>query len=39
MLAPDAGGYTYVDPPGTVLGIEDVFTKIEAAQAIMSRSG
>ena len=26
------GGYTYVDPDGEVLGVEDVFTKIEAAQ-------
>lgn len=26
------GGYTYVDPDGATLGVEDVFTKIEAAQ-------
>jgi quercetin dioxygenase-like cupin family protein len=25
------GGYTYVDPQGTAVGYEDVFTKIEAA--------
>jgi 2,4'-dihydroxyacetophenone dioxygenase len=26
------GGYTYVDPEGTAVGYEDVFTKIEAAR-------
>jgi hypothetical protein len=26
------GGYTYVDPQGTAVGYEDVFTKIEAAR-------
>lgn len=26
------GGYTYVDPDGATLGVEDVFTKIDAAQ-------
>lgn len=27
------GGYTYVDPQGVAVGYEDVFTKLEAAQA------
>jgi len=27
------GGYTYVDPDGTALGYEDVFTKLDAAIA------
>lgn len=26
------GGYTYVDPDGAAIGVEDVFTKIEAAR-------
>ena len=26
------GAYVYVDPDGKVLGIEDVFTKLEAAR-------
>ncbi len=26
------GAYTYVDPDGNALGVEDVFTKLEAAR-------
>ena len=33
------GGYTYVDPFGTPLGYEDVFTKVEATRAHFERIG
>ena len=33
------GGYTYVDPFGTPLGYEDVFTKIEAARVHFEKIG
>ena len=33
------GGYTYVDPFGTPLGYEDVFTKIEHARAYYEAAG
>ncbi len=33
------GGYTYVDPFGTPLGYEDVFTKVEAARAHFVAAG
>lgn len=33
------GGYTYVDPFGTPLGYEDVFTKVEHARAHYERIG
>ena len=33
------GGYTYVDPSGTALGYEDVFTKLAQARAHYERLG
>jgi quercetin dioxygenase-like cupin family protein len=33
------GGYTYVDPYGTPLGVEDVFTKIEQARRHFDQIG
>jgi hypothetical protein len=34
-----SGGYTYVDPFGTALSYEDVFTKLELAKAHYERLG